>query len=1507
MNEPTRSTTPESAETASEAAPKRKFVKRLLQLSLVSILGLVVASTLVIKTSRGHRIALGVTMDKARALLVGDLVVDEIRSGNLLRGATLVGFAVEAEDGRRFLSTDSVVVRFSPLGLFANPPQIASVVAWGLDLEISRYPSEQLLNVRRVLAHVEPVAAEGSEPDQPRPPLELGRISVRGGTVQVLLPASDGTAAPTVASPDGQGLLRRLAFERLDLELEDGVLDLEDPSRLFAARLVSLSSDASILAQPLRLAGASGEVQYGSAGITVTEGRFDMPGSSLLGELRVGPRERDGRWVVESTLSTERTGDLEDLQWLDPRIPSGSFAGSARISVAEVIEVDLEGLAIELEASSVAADGRVVFGDHLEFDALDLTASPLALARLEPWVGRELSFEGWLSGQARFSGTLTDVVTSGRVTLVPTGYGGAPTSADFSGAIHRGANPGATGFEARLDPLNYELLRVLVPDVPLDGTGTLAFEVTGRADDGLQFVAKASHVGDSLATSGAQVSGVFWRTEAGEWSADVEGDLRPLSLAILRGVWPDLELTGELTGTVRGVGRLRDLQISAELDAAGGEVVVDGVMDLRRPGSFYRFDANAESVPLDRFSARLPQRSVWSGRLEASGRGVRIDSMDAAATLFASQSRVGGLHIDTVTAYLRASAGILIVDSLEASLGGVEVSGQGRLGMAAPLDGEARLRFSTDSLGGLRPLLLGDTVIAKDTLSALEWTSLEFDGVDVEALPDTADVRMRGSAQGTIRLVGSVDALVVDLDMEVRGAVYGHNRVDSARVTLTANELPEITGDWDVLLDAFGVAYQGRSFERAHLEADMTRREGSAVLDVVRAPRERLEATGRFAFDSLGGSVHLEEVTATLDSLVYLLARPSRVSWDDRSVTMDSLEVRRDDHDHMSITADGRLSRSDISDFDLDIAGLHMERVARVVEFDDVPVSGHLNLTLSVRGPAEDPVISGHFDVEEPRFADVVLTRASGALDYGDREADVRVEAWEGERRVLSAAGPVPIDLSLAEVEDRRVARPMDVTVVADSLDAAVALAYFETLADVEGAVSGEVSVRGSTETPEPDGVLRLSSGGWSIEALGVRHTGVNGAVTLKPDRTAEVDLTVNAIGRAQILGTVTLDPVFDPALDLHLSFAGFQAVQRRDVESLISGELTLSGDYSRPFVQGDVRVDEAALYVDEFARSAEISGLSNPYLFGADTSAFFTQPLLRDLRNPFLDNMRAQVDLEVPRATWLRSTDMDVEIGGALSVSYSRALGDLVMVGDLQALRGSYMVLGRRFEVSGGTVKFLGTPGINPTLDIQAVSRIRRIDDPLPLEVNAGVGGTLTLPRVDLSSDEAGLAQSDLVSYLIFGRSSAELGSGQSAFLAGAGSGFGGAARGFVTTLFSGAIASQVGAALAQGFGIDYLSLTQGGDLATGLGSSLANYQLEIGQYVGPNTFIVIVLQPPTGQFAGGSFLGGARFEWLLSDSYTFQGFYEDQFLRSGNGGFGDLGTTSKILGVFVFREIGY
>ena len=45
---------------------------------------------------------------------------------------------------------------------------------------------------------------------------------------------------------------------------------------------------------------------------------------------------------------------------------------------------------------------------------------------------------------------------------------------------------------------------------------------------------------------------------------------------------------------------------------------------------------------------------------------------------------------------------------------------------------------------------------------------------------------------------------------------------------------------------------------------------------------------------------------------------------------------------------------------------------------------------------------------------------------------------------------------------------------------------------------------------------------------------------------------------------------------------------------------------------------------------------------------------------------------MAVPRNMWLRSNDMNVEMGGELLVRYDRREGDLVLIGDLQALRGS-------------------------------------------------------------------------------------------------------------------------------------------------------------------------------------------------------------------------------------------
>ena len=452
--------------------------------------------------------------------------------------------------------------------------------------------------------------------------------------------------------------------------------------------------------------------------------------------------------------------------------------------------------------------------------------------------------------------------------------------------------------------------------------------------------------------------------------------------------------------------------------------------------------------------------------------------------------------------------------------------------------------------------------------------------------------------------------------------------------------------------------------------------------------------------------------------------------------------------------------------------------------------------------------------------------------------------------------------------------------------------------------MSADLQIGGTGRQPAPSGTISLANGAWSIAALGVRHTGIEGELELRPDRTVSVAFGTSGDGTSTVSGIVTMVPFADPTLDLRVTLDQFQAVNRRDIESMLSGAFTVRGTYRLPVAQGELRVDQGTLFVDEFARNAAVVDLRDPTLFAdgfaVDTTVFVTQPILASLRNPFLDNLRLDVDLSV-RDMWLRSNEMNVEIGGELLVRYDRAASDLVMVGDLQALRGSYQVLGRTFEVDGGTVSFLGQPGVNPALAIEAVSRVRRRGGDR-LEVRATVRGTLVQPLVTLSTTEAGLSQSDLVSYLLFGVP---------------GGGTGGDVGQDVTTGLGtygiGQLASQVGTALAQEFGFDYLAISQAdviGD-ANLAENFLNSAQFEVGRYLGDDVFVVFVLSNPTQESSSTpavvNVFRGVRVELALSEEWFVEGFWEDRFLR----GSGALGQTpldgEKVVGILTFWDWGY
>lgn len=1511
MDEPTPRATPNEASPVGAGRPRRR--RRwgrgvLLGLFLLGLL-LGVAGALLVKSRTGQRMVIDAVLAQARKALAGSLTVAEVRGSNLLGGATLVGVTLDAEGGRDFLHADSVRVRYSVFALVGAPIRIRSVTVYGPRIEINRYPGEEGLNITRLL----PLPSDTGE-RAPGRGVTLGSLRVVGGSVEVLTPL-EGEATErilTAPAPGGDGTLRRLAFTDLNLLLEEVVLD-GPGGDVLEARLATLAMGVHLLDRPVTVTHAEGLVRFGDEGFDLSDGIFRLPGSAFDGSVSAGPTEGgDGAWSIGLELRTRGPAALSDLGWIDDRLPDGVFRGDVSIVVSDGLDVGLRDVHVEMEASRLALDGGIRVAEEVELLDLEIRAGPLALAHLRPWLDRDLPVSGWLSGNLNLSGTARSMATVGRVTLVPTGFGGGPTTADGRGTLHFVGDPGVTGLVVALDPLNLELARAFQPDLRLQGRASARVDASGRVSSGVRFAADFRQEGPAVEASRVLVEGVARHAAGESWFLDARGDVTPLSLALLGQVVPGLASEGTVSGSVDAVGNMSSMKFTGDLLVGGGTVEVEGTLDLESRVPAYRLYAVLGDVRLSNVMPALPDPVRWTGRAEIEGVGFAPDSAEARGTLHAWSSRVGGVQVDTLAAGFTLGSGILNVDTLTGRVAGFQVDGEGDVGLVEGGRGELRLAFRTDDLVGLRPLFMGETVTARDTLSALESQLLRLQGVDADTLPLLADVAMSGVLDGDLLFVGNLTDLGLKGGVRLRNGVYGADSIGAFDVHLDGRDLTGPERRLDLAVEGREIRVLGRAFSAMDGRVSLDGRTGDGAMNAVQDTGEEYSMEGAFALDSVGGGeFRLARMVLDLDSLAWALSRPTVITWDSSSVTLEGVELTRGGDEPMALRAVGTLAWRGDSDLHVSGEALQVSLLARVAQWQGAAAEGRLDLSLDIAGDAADPTIEGWFKVREPRFGDLSLSSLDGEIRYAHQVAEVKASALQGERQVFRLGGTVPVDLALRGGTTRVVDRAMDVRVEADSMDAALVLSTLTFMENVEGVVFGDFHIGGPLNRPAPSGILTLREAAWSIEAVGVRHSRVTGSLTLNPDRSIDVALDGRAGGTLAVRGQVILDPLTDPRLDLTIGLQGFEAVNRRDLTGVLSGELRLLGSYGAPRVEGSLSVDQGTLFLEEFVRSAEVVDLTDPRIFQVvDTTALSTHALLAGIRNPFLQNLRVDVDLSVPRDTWLRSEDMNVEIGGNLLVRYDRMSRDIVMVGELQALRGSYNVLGRRFDVRGGTVIFTGTPGVNPTLNIQAVSRIRRMDGE-PLDVTASVQGTLTQLRVNLTSPDQGIVESDLVSYLIFGRPSHELATGQETLIGGAAGSFVGAATGAGVNYLSGTLAARLGAALSQQIGLDYLSISQAGDfgvLSGSLGSSFAGTQVEVGQYLGERLFVVLIFRPLTGQNSGQSFFGGARVELALTEDYTLQAFWEDRFLRSRVGGFGDLGLqASQVVGVFVFREWGY
>ncbi|MDT8341622.1 MAG: translocation/assembly module TamB domain-containing protein [Longimicrobiales bacterium] len=1477
-----------------------------------------------LRTAVGHQVILNWLVDQVDGRVAGRVVVDELHSGGIFHGARLLGVELRTPTGEVFFTADSLEVSYDLLGLVRGQLAFRNVRVWGADVELAWREGVEGSTLGRWMAPQRPPPAprpgdeSGGEDVLPAraaagPVVRLEDVRVEGSVFRLRRPTGLDPAGMLRVLPEGGGTLA------LDLELDQlrvpEVVVAPNAAGGIVVEVEHARGRLHLLRESLPFRDFAADVRVADGRVEGRVSRLDVPQGSARGTVAVMLRP-EARNLVEVELQVSELDGLA-LAEIVPAVAPVRGRATLRGAVARgggsrwtLTEGDARWGRARLRAT-----GTLAFRNGTRLEGLEVQADSLPVATLARYAPALAGRPGTLSGNLRLDGALERLGVVGRV-----GHrseAGELTAATVSGVLVRSAAGwGVQDGDLLVSPLDYPSLDPWIPGLPVAGRGSARVRLNGAPARGLRIDLDLTH---RTGPAGGDVSRVLAqgsvRLDPAGWRVDVQGDAAPLRLEAFRDRYPQLPIEGEVSGGFRVSGGADSLSLRVETRGAPGVLSASGTFDpsdLTRPA---RVEGALAGFRPGAFVPRAGERTLLNGTFRAALEG-RGDAMVGSAFVRLADSNVRGVRVDSVVVRTLLRDGALELDTARASVGGLEMDGGGRLGLpgAEGARGTMALHFRADSLMGLRPAFLGDVVHARDTLRALDREILLLSGVNPDTLPLRSEVTLTGQVEGDLTLEGWLDDFRGSARTRVTGLGFADAYLHAATLELEGRNLPGEAALLLVALDTDSLRALGRELASTRVRATLTRTGARATAELVRSDVESYTLAGGLAREDGRVRLDLDQADLQFDSLLFSLSAPARVTWSDSVVAVDALELVRSGPGNVRLSLEGQLPQRGDADFRARASGLRLERIMRLLQIEEPELAGALDLDVAVRGTAAAPQISGTIRLGEARFGSLTADSVRTGVEYAARSARVNATVWQEGREVLDGRGAIPVDLSLRRGTDRLLDRAMEVAVRLDSMAVAPLLSIVEDFEDVQGTVSGDFTVRGTLEDPVPEGVITLTGGAWTVGALGVRQRDVNGTFTLAPDGTVTVDARARAGGTLDVTGNVSLTPLTNPGLALALQFRGFQGVDRRDVVGALSGTLRLDGTYNLPRITGELTVDRGTLFLEEFQRAVGVVDLTDPLFLGLvereSLAIQVDRPLLAGIRNPFMDALRVEVDLSVPRDTWLRSGDMNVEISGDLDVAYDRPQRDLVLVGELLARRGQYSVLGRTFEVRGGTVSFIGIPGINPILDIQAVAPIRRQEGGR-LEIQASVQGSLVDPQVTLSSEETGLVQSDLVSYLIFGRPSSDI-------TAGAGGSSGQLTSTAGATLASaglGTLATQLGSLAAQeATFIDYLSVSQVGDLGLtgggGVANSFSSTQVEVGWYFGGgNVFGVLVLRPLSG--LGGtstSPIAGARLEWQASDQYHVEAFVEDQFLRRGSFGLTDLGIgQSYSLGIAIFREWGY
>ena len=408
-------------------------------------------------------------------------------------------------------------------------------------------------------------------------------------------------------------------------------------------------------------------------------------------------------------------------------------------------------------------------------------------------------------------------------------------------------------------------------------------------------------------------------------------------------------------------------------------------------------------------------------------------------------------------------------------------------------------------------------------------------------------------------------------------------------------------------------------------------------------------------------------------------------------------------------------------------------------------LDGAANVQLSEQGP----VGSASLQIDDLSRAGLDIARANLFAEIelidGRLSAEANVIPSEGDVSLEASLGTDLIDtgslFSIRQAPDAMT--PVRLTGTGD-------IAPLWALAGLDLRLGGQFAL----DLSNGDGRTFRFSGPASL-ADGIFEDGITGIyleeLEAKLQLNSEAIIVEQASARGARGGSITASGTynFNGDSDLEANLTRLRALRREDVSTTLSGQASIERRDRRTHVEGDIRIDEMRVDLSKLPR-AGYTTLDVQFENGSEDD---------EDQAPTREAISLDLDVRADRRVFVDGPSFESEWGVDARVRGSP--GDPVLTGSASLVRGEANLIGQRFDLSEGRIRFAGRPA-SSELNLQA----DRTSDGVTTMVI--LNGNVTDPEITLTSDPS-LPEDEVLARVLFGRSPSNLSPLQAAQLAGA------------------------------------------------------------------------------------------------------------------------------------------